>query len=150
MLRYHFEQITSYEDAKNALHTYHCIRFFPNEADMKKANIDEASRAFIKLQIIVRALNDGWVPDNATGNVGYRPQFYLFEKISDLPVMKIECKYRYDEGKQLAFTSVTRATPESGKAYNPTCLAVRTPEIARHLGTHFIGLFAKFFYGVRC
>lgn len=59
MLRYHFEQITSYEDAKNALHTYHCIRFFPNEADMKKANIDEASRAFIKLQIIVRALNDG-------------------------------------------------------------------------------------------
>lgn len=150
MLRYHFEQIKTYEDAKKALFDFHSIRFFPNENDMKKANIDEASRAFIQLQIIVRAINDGWTPDIGRGELGYRPQFYLYDsRVSDLPVMKIECCYRYSEGKQLALTSVTRGNPESGKAYCPMSLAVKTPEMARYLGTQFIGLFARFFYGIR-
>lgn len=150
MIRYHYEQIRTYDDAKRALFAFHSIRFFPNENDLKKANIDEASRAFIRLQIIVRAINDGWTPNVAKGDLGYRPQFYLYDsKESDVPVMKIECKYRYADGQQIALSSVTRGNPESGKAYFPTSLVVRTPEMARYLGTQFIDLFARFYYGIR-
>lgn len=149
MYPYHYEGIKSYNDAVSVLRRFRFARFFPEIEVLKKANASRAAIALTKLEVVARALNNGWKPNTISGNIGYRPQFYLYNELSAINVMKIERQYKYAPNRYIAFTSVTRSIPESGKAYCPLCLAVKSPEIAKHFGTHFLHLFAEYFYALK-
>lgn len=146
---YHYEAIKTYEDAVNILRQFRCARFFPDIRKMREANATRASVALTKLEIIARALNNGWKPNIISGDLGYRPQFYLYEHLASINLQKIERQMKYDDRKYIAMTSVTRSIPESGKAYYPLSLAVKSPEIAKHFGIQFLSIFAEYYYAAK-
>ena len=96
------DRVITFEDACDVLGLSGVI------ADFKlNDNIDETSKsiqAFIKLQIIAKALNEGWVPDWSKGNqYKHYPYFDLEEGFS---LNRVFYRYRFSHvGSRLCFKS---------------------------------------------
>ena len=92
---------------------------------------------------------DKWFPSVSNKKCGYRPHFYYVKDSN--PCSQFTQRKSgiigggYDQGN-LAFSCVTDAVPESGKAYFPLGLAMPTRELAQYFGEKFIDIWAKYYY----
>lgn len=109
---------------------------------------------YSELYDIARAIKkvagfDKWLPSVSNKKCGYRPHFYYVKDSN--PCSQFTQRKSgiigggYDQGK-LAFSCVTDAVPESGKAYFPLGLAMPTRELAQYFGEKFIDIWAKYYY----
>lgn len=109
---------------------------------------------YIKLYDIARAIKkvtgyDKWLPSVSNKKCGFRPHFY-YVKDSNPESQFTQHKSGvigsgYDKGN-LAFSCVTDAVPDSGKAYFPLGLAMPSRELAQYFGEKFIDIWARYYY----
>lgn len=109
--------------------------------------------AYLKLRIIVAALNEGWEPQFVPGERRWAPYFVLYTK-EEIDEMDEEAKAR------VVYRSSYNASASGGVSYayasNVSAivnanigsrLAFKSEELAEYAGTQFIDIFADFMLG---
>jgi hypothetical protein len=108
------DQVNSYEDALIVLN----IKSLVKEGNSKDLN------AYIKLKVIVKALNEGWVTEYTSygGNSKWYPDFRF-------------------NGNRFEFSSIWCDSNFSSSGAHLSC---KTREIAEHLGKNFLDIWNDF------
>lgn len=109
--------------------------------------------AYLKIRIIVAALNEGWEPQFIPGERRWAPYFVLYTK-EEIDEMDEETKarvvFRSNSGAY-ANGGVSYASAYSDSAYVyayiGSRLAFKSEELAEYAGTQFIDIFADFMLG---
>ena len=144
------ERIKTFEDALNELGRNHPLVCQYNNID----DVDSDLSAYLKLRIIVAALNEGWTPKFTEDECRYYPYFYLYTKD------KAE-RMDEDEKKNLvAFGGAAYFGPSCGLGYMSSDhgfpysvahygsrLALKTRELAEYCGKQFKELWFDFCVG---
>ena len=151
------ERIKTFDDACNALGDEHPLvtQYRLTAAAYKGDPMTEDFIAYLKLRIIVAALNEGWEPKFEKGEYRYYPWFYLYTK------------EQYDE---LDDEEKGRGVLRSGSSASASCgflgcyaysgasysyssygsrFAFRTRELAAYAGRQFIEEWADFMFTAR-
>lgn len=129
------ERVKSYEDACKELG-------LPVVTDWENMTPDEV--AYIKLKTIVRALNEGWVPDWEDSD---QYKYWVWFNMSDLNewysrVVARSCDYSYSYGGvACAYCSNTSTYTSS---FCGSRLAFRTRDLAIYCGNTFASLWAEY------
>lgn len=149
------ERIKTFEDAREALGDEHpLVKEYWGVVNVD-LDITQDLIAYLKLRIIVAALNEGWEPKFEKGEYRYYPWFYLYtkEQYDELD----------DEGKGrcvlssfnnsyafggLSFADAGYASSNSGSNFGSR-LAFRTRELAAYAGRQFIEEWADFMFNHR-
>lgn len=146
------ERIKTFKDACNELGGDHplCQEYYHT------INIDctvsKELIAYLKLQIITAALNDGWKPQFTTDEYHYFPWFCLYTQ-SEIDEMNEEDRHR------VMYWSNYNANAYDGVAYTGTArgssvtntsigyrLAFRTHELAEYAGKQFMDIYRDFMF----
>lgn len=140
------ERIKTFEDACNALGDEHpfVTQYRLTAGAYKGDPMTEDFIAYLKLRVIVAALNEGWEPEFVKEEYRYYPWFWLYTK---------------EEYDNLSVAEKRRCVLRSGYVtYNDasgTCgsggsrLALRTRELAEYAGMQFIQEWADFVFKPR-
>lgn len=114
-------------------------------------NIDVV--AYLKLRIIVTALNERWTPKFEEGEQRYYPQFWIctnkqIKKISKKGKIKacsgvLQSGYNSHAVGGLAYANANYASSYSSTYYGGR-LALKTEELAEYAGKQFIGIYQDF------
>ena len=149
------ERIKTFEDAVKELGEDNPLvslyRSF--ESDLpEKDESDKDVLAFIKLRIVVAALNEGWVPTFEKGEYRWFPWYYIYtkEEFDDMDE---------DDKRRVVGRAVNYAGPVGGCVYagaydvsshshssNGARLAFRDRERAEYAGRQFAELYVRFYY----
>lgn len=129
------ERVKSYEDACKELG-------LPVVTDWENMTPDEV--AYIKLKTIVRALNEGWVPDWEDSD---QYKYWVWFNMSDLNewysrVVARSCSYSYSNGG-VAFANCGNTSSSTGSSCGSR-LAFRTRDLAIYCGNTFASLWAEY------
>ena len=128
---------------------YHAIGVADDEEDAKELlGVDVV--AFLKLRIIMVAINEGWEPKFTEDEWRYYPWFYLFteEEYSNFSEEKKQrcvlraCSYAFADGG-LVYASAYVASSNSSAGVGAR-LAFESEEKAKHAGVYFKELWADF------
>lgn len=151
------ERVKTFEDACNALGDDHPLvtQYRLTAAAYKGDPMTEDFIAYLKLRIIVAALNEGWEPQFTTDEYRYFPWFYLYtkEQYDELDdEEKGRCVLRsgvsaFSGGGFVvcdALYDASRSFANSGSR-----LAFRTRELAAYAGRQFIEEWADFMFKPR-
>ena len=151
------ERVKTFEDACNALGDEHPLvtQYRLTAAAYKGDPMTEDFIAYLKLRIIVAALNEGWEPQFTTDEYRYFPWFYLYTK-EEYDLMDEEQKGRcvlrsgYNTNASFGFVSVNAHYDASvSSTYSGSRLAFRTRELAAYAGRQFIEEWADFMFKPR-
>lgn len=114
-------------------------------------NIDVV--AYLKLRIIVTALNEGWTPKFEEGEQRYYPRFWIctnkqIEEISKKGKIKacsvgLRSGNHSNAGVCLVYAYASYASSSSYTLYGGQ-LALKTEELAEYAGKQFIGIYQDF------
>lgn len=143
------DRIKTFEDALNELGESHKL---VNE--WKALNSEFASpdiKSFLKLRIIVAALNEGWQPAFTKDEYMYYPLFYLYtqdeiDEMSD-EEKKLLCSFGYSV---YSGSVCGHGCSHSHVAFTDSCagfvalLALKTRELAVYCGRQFIEIWKDF------
>lgn len=108
--------------------------------------------AFLKLRIIVKALNEGWEPQFTEDECRYYPWFILYtreeyNKLDEEEKSRVVCRSYSHAG---AFGGVSCANAHYGSsltsAYIGVRLAFKTSELAAYCGRQFLDIWADFVF----
>lgn len=108
--------------------------------------------AFLKLRIIVKALNEGWEPQFTEDECRYYPWFILYtreeyNKLDEEEKSRVVCR---SSNNALALGGVSCAYANSGSsftgAYIGVRLAFKTSELAAYCGRQFLDIWADFVF----
>ena len=110
--------------------------------------------AYLKLRVIVAALNEGWEPKFDGDECRYYPWFYIYtkkeyEKLDEYN--KEECRVfgrsAYNARSNYVFVDA-KANGTSTCSYTDCCsrLAFKTKELAEYCGKQFIDIWEKFLF----
>ena len=134
------ERIKTFEDALNELGKSHSLVCQYYDTKNMDANLD----AYLKLRIIVAALNEGWTPTYAVNENRYYPNFLLYTK-EDVEEMDDNQKQNLvtfginvDNWEANGFGFVfTGYTSTYSPAVNGWRLALKTRKLAEYCGKQF-------------
>lgn len=151
------ERIKTFDDACNALGDEHPLvtQYRLTAAAYKGDPMTEDFIAYLKLRIIVAALNEGWEPKFTEDEYRYFPWFYFYtkeeyDKLDDEE--KGRCVLRSGYGTNshygLVFCSANYDASHSS-TNNGSRLAFRTRELAAYAGRQFIEEWADFMFKPR-
>lgn len=152
------ERIKTFEDACNALGDEHPLvtQYRLTAAAYKGDPMTEDFIAYLKLRIIVAALNEGWEPKFEKGEYRYFPWFYLYtkEQYDELDdEEKGRCVLRSGNytNSYYGFVSCNAHydASYSSATYGGSRLAFRTRELAAYAGRQFIEEWADFMFKPR-
>lgn len=151
------ERIKTFEDACNALGDEHPLvtQYRLTAAAYKGDPMTEDFIAYLKLRIIVAALNEGWEPKFEKGEYRYFPWFYLYtkEQYDELDdEEKGRCVLRSGDSASSfsGFVGCDAVHDASGSYTNyGSRLAFRTRELAAYAGRQFIEEWADFMFKPR-
>lgn len=140
------ERIKTYEDAWKSLG-------YENDPLLGKFPVDggEDIFAYLKLRIIVKALNEGWEPQFTTDEYRWYPWFYLYTQ-EEIDKMDEAKKKRlvlfggyaaYGAGCGLAYAASTFAWSYSYSLIGSR-LALKSEELADYCGNQFADIWADF------
>lgn len=108
--------------------------------------------AFLKLRIIVKALNEGWEPQFTEDECRYYPWFILYtreeyNKLDEEEKSRVVCRSNYVAGA-LGGVSYANAYYDSSytNAYVGVRLAFKTSELAAYCGRQFLDIWADFVF----
>lgn len=108
--------------------------------------------AFLKLRIIVKALNEGWEPRFTEDECRYYPWFILYtgeeyNKLDEEEKSRVVCRSYYSAG---ALGGVSCAGASSDSSYTHAFIGVRlafkTSELAAYCGRQFLDIWADFVF----
>ncbi len=151
------ERIKTFADACNALGDEHPLvtQYRLTAAAYKGDPMTEDFIAYLKLRIIVAALNEGWEPKFEKGEYRYFPWFYLYtkEQYDELDdEEKRRCVLRSGNntnsyvGFVVCYANYVASYPYT---YVGSRLAFRTRELAAYAGRQFIEEWADFMFKPR-
>lgn len=108
--------------------------------------------AFLKLRIIVKALNEGWEPQFTEDECRYYPWFILYtreeyNKLDEEEKSRVVYRSAYNAGA-LGGVSCAGASYDSSytNAYMGVRLAFKTSELAAYCGRQFLDIWADFVF----
>lgn len=149
------ERIKTFDDAREALgdeHTFVKEYWSVVNVDL---DITQDLIAYLKLRIIVAALNEGWEPKFEKGEYRYFPWFYFYtkeeyDKLDDEE--KGRCVLR-SGGNSVAIFGFVGVSADGDASYSYTSggsrLAFRTRELAAYAGRQFTEEWADFMFKPR-
>lgn len=147
------ERVKTYEDAVKELGEDHPLVEAANSAAWRfpeAANKDLV--AYMKIRVVVAALNDGWEPQFVPGELRWYPWYELISKdeydaMSDDEKQERRCVGRsYNNGDAYGGLVCSHASYASSLsvAYVGSRLAFKSEELAEYAGKQFAELFADF------
>ena len=151
------ERVKTFEDACNALGEDNPLVLlydvFQNEiATTESHNGDKDVMAYLKLRIIVAALNEGWEPKFTEDEYRYYPWYYLYTKEEWAELDDDIKKYGRVLGRSyyfgcagggLAYAFANYAS-SSSYTYVGLRLAFKTRELAEYCGKQFLDIWIDF------
>jgi hypothetical protein len=151
------ERIKTFDDACNALGDEHPLvtQYRLTAAAYKGDPMTEDFIAYLKLRIIVAALNEGWEPKFTEDEYRYFPWFYFYtkeeyDKLDDEEKGRCVLRSGYGADSYVGFVSCG-AYYDASFSYtgNGSRLAFRTRELAAYAGRQFIEEWADFMFKPR-
>ena len=149
-------RIKTFEDACNELGSSHSLVLAYQNTNLRDEEVAKPNKdiiAYMKLRIIVAALNEGWKPQFIPGEYRWFPYFILYTK-DEIDKMDEETKAR------VVFRSSFNANACGGVSYassyyDSACvdaaigsrLAFKTEELAEYAGKQFAEIYADFMLG---
>ena len=150
------ERIKTFEDACKELGSDHplVLAYNTNLRVAEVANDNKDIIAYMKLRIIVAALNEGWEPQFIPGEYRWFPYFFLYTK-AQIDKMDEEtrarCVYRSNSSADafggVSVASATNYVSASVYANIGSRLAFKTDGLAEDAGKQFIEIYADFMLG---
>ena len=149
------ERIKTFEDAREALGDEHpLVKEYWGVVNVD-LDITQDLIAYLKLRIIVAAINEGWEPKFEKGEYRYFPWFYLYtkEQYDELDdEEKGRCVLRSGSNTNavcgFVFVNANHDASSSYASYGSR-LAFRTRELAAYAGRQFIEEWADFMFKPR-
>lgn len=147
------ERVKTYEDAVNELGEDNPIVVAASTASWRFPEaVNKDLVAYMKMRVIVAALNDGWEPQFVPGEQRWYPWYELiskedYEAMSEDEKQERRCvgrsgNYAYANGG-LVYSSALYAS-SSSSANVGSRLAFKSEELAKYAGKQFAELFADF------
>ena len=147
------ERVKTYEDAVWELGNDHPLVEAASSAEWRFTNSEDKDIiAYLKLRVIVAALNDGWKPQFVPGELRWYPWYELISKdeydaMSEDEKQERRCvgrsnDYAYASGG-VVFSYADNASSYS-YAYYGSRLAFKSEALAEYAGKQFAELFANF------
>lgn len=150
------ERIKTFEDACKELGSDHPLVLAYQNTNLRDAEVANDNKdiiAYMKLRIIVAALNEGWEPQFIPGEYRWFPYFVLYTK-DEIDEMDEKTRAR------VVFRSYSYAAANGGVSYaysnyDSACvyarigsrLAFKTDDLAEYAGKQFIEIYADFMLG---
>lgn len=151
------ERIKTFEDACNALGDEHPLvtQYRLTAAAYKGDPMTEDFIAYLKLRIIVAAINEGWEPKFEKGEYRYFPWFYLYTKeqydeLDDEEKGRCVLRSGYNSHSSYGFV-FCNASYDASYSYASfgSRLTFRSRELAAYAGRQFIEEWADFMFKPR-
>lgn len=150
------ERVKTFEDACNELGEENVLVQAYRTAEFNTSgNQNDVSDvvAYLKLRIIVAALNEGWQPTFSDDEYRYHPWFVFYTK-EELDAMDEEERSRVlgrsycnaSAGAGVAYSHSGYASSNS-YAYNGGRLCFKNRELAEYAGQQFLAIYADFLIG---
>ena len=148
------ERIKTFTDACNALGDEHPLvtQYRLTAGAYKGDPMTEDFIAYLKLRIIVAALNEGWEPKFEKGEHRYFPWFYLYpkeeyDKLDDEEKGRCVLRSGYSSHSNFGFVHCNASYDASASYTNGgSRLAFRTRELAAYAGRQFTEEWADFMF----
>lgn len=150
------ERIKTFEDACKELGSDHPLVLAYQNTNLRDAEVANDNKdiiAYMKLRIIVAALNEGWEPQFIPGEYRWSPYFVLYTK-DEIDEMDEKTRARVVfRSSYCAFAvgGVSFASSfydsASVSAYIGSRLAFKTDDLAEYAGKQFIEIYADFMLG---
>lgn len=147
------ERVKTYEDAVKELGNDHPLVEAASSAEWRFTNSEDKDIiAYLKLRVIVAALNDGWKPQFVPGERRWYPWYELITKdeynaMSEDEKQERRCVGRSDVNAYasggLVCSNAGDASSYSG-AFSGSRLAFKSEALAEYAGKQFAELFADF------
>ena len=147
------ERVKTYEDAVKELGNDHPLVEAASSAEWRFTNSEDKDIiAYLKLRVIVAALNDGWKPQFVPGERRWYPWYELISKdeydaMSEDEKQERRCVGRSSYGASasggLVYSSASSASSFS-HAFIGSRLAFKSEALAEYAGKQFAELFADF------
>lgn len=150
------DRIKTLKDACNELGKNHPLVLAYQNTNLRDKEVADDNKdiiAYLKLRIIVAALNEGWEPQFVPGEYRWAPYFILYTK-DEIDKMDEETRAR------VVFRSYSHAFASGGVSYASSSydaasvhanigsrLAFKSEELAEYAGQQFIEIFADFMLG---
>lgn len=147
------ERVKTYEDAVWELGNDHPLVEAASSAEWRFTNSEDKDIiAYLKLRVIVAALNDGWKPQFVPGELRWYPWYELISKDEYDAMSEDEKQERRCVGRSnnvayafggLVYSYAVAASSVSF-AYSGSRLAFKSEALAEYAGKQFAELFADF------
>lgn len=147
------ERVKTYEDAVNELGEDNPIVVAASTASWRFPEaVNKDLVAYMKMRVIVAALNDGWEPQFVPGEQRWYPWYELISKEDYEAMSEDEKQERRCVGRSvysasayggLVYSNAYYASLNS-VAYSGSRLAFKSEELAKYAGKQFAELFADF------
>lgn len=150
------ERIKTFEDACKELGSDHPLVLAYQNTNLRDAEVANDNKdiiAYMKLRIIVAALNEGWEPQFIPGEYRWFPYFVLYTK-DEIDEMNEKTR------AGVVYRSYYYANAYGGVSYANSCydsasvdanigsgLAFKTDDLAEYAGNQFIEIYADFMLG---
>lgn len=147
------ERVKTYEDAVWELGNDHPLVEAASSAEWRFTNSEDKDIiAYLKLRVIVAALNDGWKPQFVPGELRWYPWYEFISKDEYDAMSEDEKQERRCVGRSDYYAvaygglvSRMRITPRRhSHAYSGSRLAFKSEALAEYAGKQFAELFANF------
>lgn len=149
------ERIKTFEDAREALGDEHpLVKEYWGVVNVD-LDITQDLIAYLKLRIIVAALNEGWEPKFAKGEYRYYPWFYLYTKeqydeLDDEEKGRCVLRSGGSSSSVYGFVYCSASYDAShSSTYSGSRLAFKTRELAAYAGKQFTEEWADFMFKPR-
>lgn len=150
------ERIKTFEDACKELGSDHPLVLAYQNTNLRDAEVANDNKdiiAYMKLRIIVAALNEGWEPQFIPGEYRWFPYFVLYTK-DEIDEMDEKTRARvvfrsYSHANAYGGVSYASSYNDSAYvyAYIGSRLAFKTDDLAEYAGKQFIEIYADFMLG---
>ena len=150
------ERIKTFEDACKELGSDHPLVLAYQNTNLRDAEVANDNKdiiAYMKLRIIVAALNEGWEPQFIPGEYRWFPYFVLYTK-DEIDEMDEKTRARVvyrSSSSAYAYGGVSYANASCDSAYVyayiGSRLAFKTDDLAEYAGKQFIEIYADFMLG---
>lgn len=146
------ERVKTFEDAVRELGEEHPLVKEWHLGDGLSADLE----AYLKLRIIVAALNEGWEPKFTTDEYRYFPWFVLYteeeyNELSDEDKARVVLRSSFDANTfgGVACVNAAYVSSSSGSFYGSR-LAFKNSDLAKYAGKQFIEIYADFVFKPKC
>lgn len=150
------ERIKTFEDACKELGSDHPLVLAYQNTNLRDAEVANDNKdiiAYMKLRIIVAALNEGWEPQFIPGEYRWSPYFVLYTKdeideMDEKTRARVVCR-SYNNADAVGGVSYASSVVDSacGSASFGSRLAFKTDDLAEYAGKQFIEIYADFMLG---